>query len=47
MYVGGNGTVDAIDISTSTWFLYKTVTIPGQCRGITEIGDQIFIYSED
>ncbi len=37
MYVGGNGTVDAIDISTSTWVLYKTCTIPGQCRAITEI----------
>lgn len=47
IYIWGNGIVQAIDISTSTWFVYKSVTIPWICRGITEIWDQIFIYSND
>lgn len=47
MYIWGNWVVQAIDISTSTWFVFKTVSIPWICRWITEIWDQIFIYSND
>lgn len=47
LYVWGNWAVEAIDVSTTTWVVAYTVTIPWDCRGLTMIWDQIFIYSND
>lgn len=47
VYIGGDKSVYSIDCSTSTWVIYKTVTIPWVCRAITKVWDQIFIYTND
>lgn len=47
LYVWGNKITYCIDCSTSTWVVYKTVTIPWVCRAITKVWDQIFIYTND
>jgi len=47
LYVWWDGVVDAIDVSTSTWILTKTLNVSGIVRGITKIGDQIYVYSND
>lgn len=47
MYVWGNGVVDAIEITSGTWARAFTLNIPWDCRAITKIWDQIFVYSSD
>lgn len=47
LYVGGDWVCDAIDVSTSTWVITKTLNISGVVRWITKIGDQIYVYSND
>lgn len=47
LYVGWDGVVDAIEITSGTWTTTFSVSIPWQCRAITKIWDQIFLYSSD
>lgn len=47
IYAGWDGTVDAIDVSTSTWVITKTLNVSWSVRAITKIGDQIYVYTND
>ncbi len=47
LYIGGDWVVDCIDVSTSTWAIYKTLTMSGVCRWLSKQGDQIFVYTND
>lgn len=47
IYVWWDWKVDVIDVSTTTWIITKTMTMPWVCRGLSMIWDQIFVYSND
>lgn len=47
LYIGGDWVVDCIDLSTSTWSIYKTLNMKGICRWLSKQWDQIFVYTND